>query len=94
MSSTARTMNETSGSFVFVSGVGTQTLMTSHAESPPKSALASSRPERTASAISADGTSSMYERPSASAFTFSPSRSKPLTGKPAFAKPSASGRPT
>ncbi len=59
MSSTARTMKETSGSLVLVSGVGTQTLMTSIAASSPKSVVAEIWPLARRRATSLPGTSSM-----------------------------------
>ena len=52
-------MWETSGSFVFVSGVGTQTLITSQRESSAKSVVAVSRPPTTTSETSPANTSSM-----------------------------------
>ncbi len=52
-------MWETSGSFVFVSGVGTQTLITSQRESSAKSVVACRRPSTTTSESSPGTTSSM-----------------------------------
>ena len=64
IASTAATMNEKSGSLVLVSGVGTQTLITSQPASSSKSVVACSLPASRCFATSACGTSSMYERPS------------------------------
>ncbi len=59
ISSRARAMWETSGSFDLVSGVGTQTLITSQRESRLKSVVADRCPASTARAMASSGTSSM-----------------------------------
>jgi hypothetical protein len=59
ISSIAEAMCETSGSLLRVSGVGTHTLITSQRDSSPKSVVALKLFFATASATSADGTSSM-----------------------------------
>ena len=56
-------MCDTSGSLLRVSGVGTQTLITSQRDSSAKSTVAENTPFFTASATAADGTSSMYDSP-------------------------------
>ena len=94
MSSTALAMCETSGSFVRVSGVGTQMLMTSRRVSWPKSLEAWKRPASRCNTTACEGTSSMYEPPASRERTFASSMSKPVTVKPAFANSMARGRPT
>ena len=59
ISSIAFAMWETSGSLLRVSGVGTQTLMTSQRESSAKSLVAEKAPLETTSATAPAGTSSM-----------------------------------
>ena len=57
--SVAAATNDTSGSRLFESGVGTQMLITSQAPSRPKSVVAANRPAFTSAATSAAGTSGM-----------------------------------
>jgi hypothetical protein len=59
ISSTARTMKDMSGSLVLVSGVGTETLITSMLARLEKSVEALSLPASDTARISAAGTSSM-----------------------------------
>ena len=94
IASVAATMYDMSGSFVFPSGVGTQTEMTSHSPRRDMSVVASSFPERRSDATSAPFTSLMWLSP---AFTSAATRSetsKPMTLSPARPISTASGSPT
>ncbi len=79
---------------VLLSGVGTQMITASHADSSSKSEVARSRPSATRAPTRADVTSLMYDSPRLTAATFSGERSKPVTRSPADANSTDSGRPT
>jgi hypothetical protein len=83
-----------SGSFVFLSGVGTQMLIVSTSASAAKSAVARSMPFATSCATRSVGTSSMYDAPRLIESTFASFTSMLVTLKPAEPSSTASGRPT
>ena len=92
--SVADTTNETSGSWLLPSGVGTQMLIAVASRSSPKSVVAWKRPESVAIFRSIDGTSPMYDSPFCSERILRPSTSTPTTGISARQNSMASGSPT
>src|SRR5580692_2742387 len=83
-----------SGSLVFLRGVGTHRMTASACPMTRSSVDASIDPFSTGPLRSRSLMSSMYDRPSLSAFTLAASRSKPVTRKPARASSTTSGSPT